>query len=116
MPHVITTSDGHNHTVTEAEDIIPIFEEYMGTDASRWLREWVREQRLIVDDAECEAREYKHDMELQEDHQRLVLTDIYEDAEEIIKTLTESERLSKKKRQEMSEAAKRIRDRLHEEL
>ena len=85
MPHTLTTSDGRNHTVFDEQDILRLVEEYAGRDVRGWIEDWMIKQAKTLEDSKDEIKECQDEIDRLQDHQRLVLTDMYEEASWLLK-------------------------------
>ena len=112
MQGVLATRDGKIHTVLDIRDILTLVNDYAGCEIRSWIEEWIDEQLLEIEDAKGEAQECQEELDQLRDHQRLVLSDIYEDAAWLIKLTNEP----KMKREDIRECAQRICNTLYLEL
>ena len=112
MPHVLTASDGRTYTVFDERDVLSLVEDYAGQDIRSWLEDFLSDLRAEVEGSGAEVQEYRDDIDKLQDHQRLVLTDIYEDASWLMK-LTDESRL---RRKDIRGCAERIWNVLNREL
>ena len=58
MANVISLPDGRNETIFEERDFMDLVEEYMGSEARRWLEDWLGNNDDVsdyIDDLEKEA-------------------------------------------------------------
>lgn len=58
MADVITLPDGRNEPIFDERDFMDLVERYMGSDARRWLEDWLGENDDVadyIDDLEKEA-------------------------------------------------------------
>ena len=85
MPHVITARDGRNHTIFDERDILSLVDEYAGFEIRRDLEEWLEEKKALTAEAEQAAKEYETENDQLRNHQRLVFSDMYEEASWLMK-------------------------------
>ena len=112
MPHVITARDGRNHTIFDERDILSLVDEYAGFEIRRELEEWLEEQKALTAEAEQAAKEYEMENDQLRDHQRLVVSDMYEEASWLLKLTSDPH----PKRSDIRECVQKIWDVLHREL
>lgn len=58
MANVISLPDGRNETIFTERDFMDLLEEYMGSEARRWLEDWLGENDDVsdyIEDLEKEA-------------------------------------------------------------
>ena len=112
MPHVITARDGRNHTIFDERDILSLVDEYAGYEVLAELEEWLEEQKAQTAEAEETANEYEMENDQLRDHQRLVVSDMYEEASWLLKLTSDPH----PKRSDIRECVQKIWDVLHREL
>ena len=79
MANVITLPDGRNETIFDEQDFMELVERYMGSDARRWLEDWLGNNDDVAD--------YIDDLEKETDslraHHREVMTELRTHSETI---------------------------------
>ena len=85
MTNVITLPDGKSKTIFSERDFMEVLETYMGSDARRWLEDWMSE---CDDDAE-----YIHDLEKEMNslrtHHREAMAELRANSETIARLIRE---------------------------
>ena len=112
MGQIVTARDGRNYTVFEERHLLEVIEEYAGFEVLECLKDFMAESAEAAEETAEENKELMEEIDELQDHQRLVLSEIYEDAERLME-LTERHRLERK---EISECAEKIWRTLHREL
>ena len=112
MPHVITAVDGRNHTLFDGRDFLSLVDEYIGFEARGFLEDWMKEQDESAAEVQEAAQEYETELDQLRDHQRLVLSDMYEEASWLLKLTGDPH----PKRSEIRACAQKIWDVLYQEL
>ena len=79
MANVITLPDGRNETIFDEQDFMELVVRYMGSDARRWLEDWLGNNDDVAD--------YIDDLEKEADglraHHREVMTELRTHSETI---------------------------------
>ena len=87
MANVITLPDGRNETIFDEQDYMELVERYMGSDARRWLEDWLGNNDDVAD--------YIDDLEKEADglraHHREVMTELRKESETIAGLIREKE-------------------------
>ena len=87
MANVITLPDGRNETIFDEQDFMELVERYMGSDARRWLEDWLGNNDDVAD--------YIDDLEKEADglrtHHREVMTELRKESETIAGLIREKE-------------------------
>ena len=87
MANVITLPDGRNETIFDERGFMDLVERYMGSDARRWLEDWLGENDDVadyIDDLEKEAEALRA-------HYHEVMMELRTQSETIAKLIREKE-------------------------
>ena len=87
MANVITLPDGRNETIFDERDFLDLVDGRMGSEARRWLEDWLAERdgdSDYIDDLEKEADGLRA-------HHREVMTELRKESETIAGLIREKE-------------------------
>ena len=85
MADVITLKNGRNEIVFDERSFLDLVDEHMGSEARRWLEEWLSERESegdYIDDLETELKSAK-------EHHRDVICRVREQSETIARLIRE---------------------------
>ena len=88
--------DGTKHLVTEFGDLVGLVRDYIGDEFADYAIYWQKAAEEAMEELEEDRDEYKRSLESEQDDQRRLLCDIWEEAE-AMEDLLSASRLDRKK-------------------
>lgn len=91
MGNIITTNDGANHILFDYDDFTDLIREQMGTEAERWLSDYIADMYGDAETIDAIVDEYEKELEQLRENYHKVMEELRAEAEKLAGLICEKD-------------------------